>query len=534
MGSQWVEDPSWGNIFSGIAKNLEAAPGEALSNIAKAEQIKQARVKAAREQQQWDAGVKASGGLDAAVPQAYVPPTDYSTVGPFTGDANDPGATAGLPTVDLQYTDPRAQALAEARRKLAIAGGQATILKDPSQWASQLGYGSVAAAGVPKTADERAQTQFMTTGKFPTAEERAAPAAHNLAIIGPNGQPTGRSIATQDFKTEAISGRPIQSLVPPGHTVLATGPASTTPANPFGTGTDAVALQSLEKIRQDSAARGHMTPEEAQLASKLFDVAYPPSRVTETEGGRLVEKQIRAKPIPPSMMPMFQLTQDYAQGRHLQLQQQPGQPPPVQDLTLDRAPQPEQTDPNASRVVRMGPQSAAELRKEITNTQSFSDYSQAIPSYNVMVKAAQGDARTGMPTSASDLNIIYAVAKLFDPGSVVREGELKLAAGTAPIADQLTAAYNRLFTGEGSLTPEIRANLIAEGLKRMEVYQQAKDVTANWYTDIVKKQGLDPAEIIPPLIPLLPYSREAIQNPQVPGQPRPQQPRSVDDIVNGR
>jgi hypothetical protein len=182
----------------------------------------------------------------------------------------------------------------------------------------------------------------------------------------------------------------------------------------------------------------------------------------------------------------------------------------------------------------MGPQSAAELRKEITNTQSFSDYSQAIPSYNVMVKAAQGDARTGMPTSASDLNIIYAVAKLFDPGSVVREGELKLAAGTAPIADQLTAAYNRLFTGEGSLTPEIRANLIAEGLKRMEVYQQAKDVTANWYTDIVKKQGLDPAEIIPPLIPLLPYNRQAIQNPEVPGQPRPQQQRSVDDIVNGR
>jgi hypothetical protein len=68
----------------------------------------------------------------------------------------------------------------------------------------------------------------------------------------------------------------------------------------------------------------------------------------------------------------------------------------------------------------------------------------------------------------------------------------------------------------------------------MEVYQQAKDVTANWYTDIVKKQGLDPAEIIPPLIPLLPYNRQAIQNPQVPGQPRPQQQRSVDDIVNGR
>ena len=133
-----------------------------------------------------------------------------------------------------------------------------------------------------------------------------------------------------------------------------------------------------------------------------------------------------------------------------------------------------------------------------------------------MVKAAQGDERTGMPTSASDLNIIYAVAKLFDPGSVVREGELKLAAGTAPIADQLTAAYNRLFTGEGSLTPEIRANLIAEGLKRMEVYKQAKDTTANWYADIVKKQGLDPAEIIPPLIPMLPYDRQAIQSPRVP------------------
>jgi hypothetical protein len=521
MGSQWVEDPSWGNIFSNIAKGLNDAPGEALSNIAKAEQIKQARIKAARETEQYGLASKAAGGLDAAIPPAYAPPTDFTAPGPMIGDVNNPADTAGIPTVDLQYTDPRAQALAEARRNVMLNSGKASILKDPTNAPSQIGYGSLAAAGVPKTAEERAQMQGLLTGKLPTEAERAPNPVHNLAVIGPNGQPTGRSIATQDFKTEAVSGRPIQSLVPPGHTVLATGPASTTPANPFGTGTDAVALQSLEKIRQDSTARGHMTPEEAQLANKLFDVAYPPSRVTESEGGRLVEKEIRAKPIPPSMLPLHEMADAYVKGRHLPVPPGGTEPEPY-------------VNPNQTRVVRTGPQSAAELRKEITNTQSFSDYSQAIPSYNVMVKAAQGDARTGMPTSASDLNIIYAVAKLFDPGSVVREGELKLAAGTAPIADQLTAAYNRLFTGEGSLTPEIRANLIAEGLKRMEVYQQAKDVTANWYTDIVKKQGLDPAEIIPPLIPLLPYNRQAIQNPEVPGQPRPQQQRSVDDIVNGR
>ena len=40
-------------------------------------------------------------------------------------------------------------------------------------------------------------------------------------------------------------------------------------------------------------------------------------------------------------------------------------------------------------------------------------------------------------TAASDLDFVYGIAKIFDPESVVREGEMKLAAGAQSIPQQL-------------------------------------------------------------------------------------------------
>ena len=109
MGQQWVEDPSWGNVFKGLSDAFASAPDEALKTKLLAEQVMTARQERAIKQKQWDASQAASGNLDAAVPQAYVPPTDYTAPGPMIGDVNNPADTAGVPTVDLQYTDPRAQ-----------------------------------------------------------------------------------------------------------------------------------------------------------------------------------------------------------------------------------------------------------------------------------------------------------------------------------------------------------------------------------------------------------------------------------------
>jgi hypothetical protein len=282
-----------------------------------------------------------------------------------------------------------------------------------------------------------------------------------------------------------------------------------------------------------------MTEEEAQLAGKLFDVAYPPSRVTETEGGRLVEKEIRAKPIPPSMMPMFQLTQDYARGAHLQPQPRPGEPPPVQPLTPDEpapiVPPQAAVNPNATRVISRGPANPAELRKEIANTQQFSDWNTTVPLFNSAIKSAQN------PNNQEDINIIYAFAKLMDPGSVVRESEQKLVSTSGTVPQSILGQYNKLVTGGGSMDPQVRLQIIDTLKNRLDEYRSSKDMIENYYrTKVAPAVGLNPDEVIPPTMAPINYNRDEIirimnqraQQPQQPQQPQTSTNPRVDEILN--
>lgn len=530
MGSQWVEDPSWGNIFSSFSKQMDAAPGEALSNIRQAEMIKDARIKRAREEADYQRGIATGNAYEQTLPRD-APLSDYTAIGPMVGDVNNPADVAGIPTADLQYSDPRVKAQFDANRALAVATArQAAAAGKTNEIMPMLGYGSVATTGVPDSATERARLQFMTTGKFPTAEEAKPSPAHNLAIIGADGEPTGRSIATQDFKREAISGRPIGTLLKPGETVLASGPASVTPSNPFES--EAVAQRGLEKIRADSAARGHMTEDEVRLATRLFDVAYPITRVTETEGGRLVEKQIRAKAIPPSQLPLYNLTQDYAAGKHLQ-PQAPGQPPPVQPLTTETTPPP--VDPNASRVISKGSANPAELRKEYQNVQAVSDWAITAPLYNSAVKSAQN------PTNQGDINIMYAFAKLMDPGSVVRDSEGKLVMQSGTIPQSIVGTFNKLIVGGGTMDPQVRLQLIDTLKNRLDETKGAKDIADKFYREkVAPAAGLDPNEIIIPAVEPIPYSPENIlrggNSAATTTQPPPAtvKPRGADALVGGR
>ena len=65
-------------------------------------------------------------------------------------------------------------------------------------------------------------------------------------------------------------------------------------------------------------------------------------------------------------------------------------------------------------------------------------------------------------TAAADLNIIYALAKAMDPGSVVREGEFKLTAATQSPAQQMIGWFNWVVNSGGRLTPPQRREFLAE------------------------------------------------------------------------
>ncbi len=52
------------------------------------------------------------------------------------------------------------------------------------------------------------------------------------------------------------------------------------------------------------------------------------------------------------------------------------------------------------------------------------------------------------PTRAADLNLIYALGKIMDPNSVVREGEMVMARGTGTVQDMISGLLGQLNGGQ--------------------------------------------------------------------------------------
>ena len=157
-------------------------------------------------------------------------------------------------------------------------------------------------------------------------------------------------------------------------------------------------------------------------------------------------------------------------------------------------------DLNTQRQFDIGapasPKDEMELRKEIQQLPSYKNYSQARPVYEGMVKTA------GTNSKASDLNLVYGLGKIMDPGSVVREGEMVMVKNSAGLPEWLVGAINSL-NGGAALTPETRKAILAEARGRMQSYTDQFNVDVGQYRDIAK--GMRAREdMIIPRIPDLP------------------------------
>lgn len=130
------------------------------------------------------------------------------------------------------------------------------------------------------------------------------------------------------------------------------------------------------------------------------------------------------------------------------------------------------------------------LRKEFEGLPEVKNYKQALPSYNVIQEASKRN------TPQSDINIVYAVAKLYDPESVVREGEYATIANSQSIPEYIKGVAQRL-AGGGRLTAETKNQLIQEANTRMGFYEQSLMNARNQYEDVARRSGGDPTLVVP-------------------------------------
>lgn len=186
-----------------------------------------------------------------------------------------------------------------------------------------------------------------------------------------------------------------------------------------------------------------------------------------------------------------------------------GAVPGQQPTGPDGKPLPPNIDPKAFRdeatkryagdVLPPKDEEVSALRKEAMDLPSVKTFNNAITSLQSVYKAY------GNPSRAADLDFVYAIGKIFDPNSVVREGEMVMAKNTQSLPDIVVGAINALGGGQG-LTPEGRKALLDVVTNRVQQYRGAAEGDLGFYGSIATDRRMNPKHVLPPLaaMPTLP------------------------------
>lgn len=148
------------------------------------------------------------------------------------------------------------------------------------------------------------------------------------------------------------------------------------------------------------------------------------------------------------------------------------------------------TPVGASRPQESGPsmRDVTSLRKEFESTDAAKNYRAVLPLFN--------RAQTAPNTRAGDISLIYALGKMFDPTSVVREGELVLAQNAAPWLQKMASNANSQISAKGALSPETRAVILDALRGQVESFKIPYDQERERYSQYATEYGIDPFKVV--------------------------------------
>ena len=148
------------------------------------------------------------------------------------------------------------------------------------------------------------------------------------------------------------------------------------------------------------------------------------------------------------------------------------------------------------------PDAEGKLRKEFDGLPEVRAFNTIAPIFASMVESA------GRNTRASDLNLVYGLAKIMDPGSVVREGEQIMVMNTASLPDWLTGQIARV-NGGSALEGATRSNIMAEAQSRVGQLKTQVDQRRAQYEGLAKQYSYDPNRIVPSPFQLPSFNQSA-------------------------
>jgi hypothetical protein len=130
------------------------------------------------------------------------------------------------------------------------------------------------------------------------------------------------------------------------------------------------------------------------------------------------------------------------------------------------------------------------LRKEVSSSADAKLYGQADPIFRSMIGSATSD------TGASDIDFIYGIGKILDPGSVIRDNDMLVVSKSSPYAEFLQGLVSSV-SGGGKLTGETRMRLLDMVQNRMVQLKMANDEIVSGVKSRAKERGIDPSRVVP-------------------------------------
>jgi hypothetical protein len=138
--------------------------------------------------------------------------------------------------------------------------------------------------------------------------------------------------------------------------------------------------------------------------------------------------------------------------------------------------------PNAPQNLPPRASDVTGMRKEFNDLPEVRNFRATVPIFNSALKAPD--------TRAGDIQFAYTIGKIFDPNSVVREGELKLVGEAATVLEKFQGELRTLTEGKGRLTPQTRRELLETARARVKELEAAQGAVRKAYESQAKARNL--------------------------------------------
>ena len=136
------------------------------------------------------------------------------------------------------------------------------------------------------------------------------------------------------------------------------------------------------------------------------------------------------------------------------------------------------------------------IRKDLEDEQGMSRYRTSAPILSSMAKSVDD------PSSMADLDFVYGMAKIFDPGSVVRESEMGMVIDSQSMPATIKGRLEKILNGEAVLQTQARKDLVRAAATRVQEYRTQAEGESEFFTGIANRNKIDPLDVVRPLEPM--------------------------------